>query len=153
MLLPYQLSLRHIPAVLRRIVDRIPPSKYDQKLAEDRFTLREMVAHLADSEPMFLRRMREAVERNEPTFERVDVMARARQERFAERDLYAELDAFALRRAETVEFLEGLSEAQLARRLTQSFGTTSIEAFVALLSGHDVYHLEQASAYLDAEGG
>ncbi len=145
---PYQLSFRHTPAILRRIVDRIPAGRRVETLAEERFSLLEMVCHLADSEEMFLDRMRAAIERDVPVFERVDVSERAREKRFSERDIDEELAVFARRRTDTVEFLEGLTEVQLARQLTQGFGTMSIEAFVALLTGHDVYHLEQASAYL-----
>lgn len=147
-LLPYRLSLRHTPAILRRIAGNVVEDRARECLGEDRFTLIEMVAHLADSESILFGRIREAVERDVPSFQRVDVDERAREGRFAERDLAAELDAFAVRRAETVAFLEGLSEAQFAREFVQATGRTSIQAFVACLAGHDLYHLEQASAYL-----
>ena len=145
---PYQLSLRHTPEILRRVVDAVPAARQDEALGEERFTLREMVCHLADYEDVFLDRMRAALERDVPAFDRIDVTERAREKRYAERDVWEELVVFANRRRDTIAFLEGLSEAQLARSLTQSFGTMSIEAFAAVLTGHDLYHLEQASAYL-----
>ena len=147
-MLAYQLSLRYTPTVLRRIVDGVPAERYAESPGEDRFTLLEMVCHLADYEDVFLDRMRAAVEKDVPEFERIDVTERAKAKRYAERDMDEELMVFENRRRDTITFLEERSAEELDRELVQSFGRMSLEKFVAVLTGHDLYHLEQASEYL-----
>lgn len=149
-LLPYSLSLAHTPAILSRTIAHIPPERRSGTREEDRFDLLEMVAHLADSEAIFSARMRAAVEEDVPEFARLDMGQRAIDERYAERSLYEELALFAARRAETVAFVEGLTDAELDREFVQAFGRMSVREFVGVLTGHDLYHLEQASSYLSA---
>ena len=144
----YQLSLRHTPTILRRIVDGVPAERRAESLGEDRFTLLEMVCHLADYEDVFLDRMRATVERDLPEFERIDVSERAKTKKYAERDMDEELTVFENRRRDTITFLEERSAEELDRELVQSFGRMSLKEFVAVLTGHDLYHLEQASEYL-----
>jgi len=145
---PYALSLRHTSAILGRIVGAIPAERHGEALGENRFTLVEMVAHIADSENVYFERLRGAVERDVPTFDRVDVIARAREGRFTERDIRQELNAFAKRSRATVSFLEALGPEAWAREFVSGIGRTSVERYVAFVSGHDLYHLDQASEYL-----
>lgn len=150
---PYTLSLRHTPAILARIVSTVPADRHREPLGQDRFSLVEMVAHVADSENVYSERLRGAVEQDVPTFEPIDVAERARAGRFSERDVQQELRMFADRRRETVAFLEGLPPEAWAREFVSRIGRVSVETFVAFISGHDLYHLDQASAYLEVDHG
>ena len=145
----YLLALRHTPAILERIVDVIPAERQGERSSEDRFSLLEMVCHLADFEDIYLERMRAALSNDGVEVPDVDEGARAVEKRYAERDLRQELSVFANRRRDTIDFLEGLSDEDLGRSFTKAgMGRVTIGEYLALLAGHDLYHLDQASWHL-----
>ena len=58
----YYLQIENTPSTLIRMVDSIRPELYDTSLEGDRFTLKEVVAHLADLEQTWLDRITTAIE-------------------------------------------------------------------------------------------
>lgn len=145
----YLLALRHTPTILERILDDVPADRYGERVAEDRFTLLEMVCHQADFEDIYLERMRAALKTDGVEVADVDEGERAKAKKYDCRDLRKELEVFANRRRDTIDFLESLSEEQLGRSFTkEGLGRITIREYLAILSGHDLYHLEQASWYL-----
>jgi uncharacterized damage-inducible protein DinB len=145
----YSLALEHTPVTLRRILDDVRPERQTERVAEDRFTLLEMVAHLADWEDLFLDRMRLANEKPGSPVEVYDEGARATEKRYAERDLQHELDVFENRRRDTLDFLRGLSAEDWQKTFVHpERGTMTIQDQVTMLLGHDLYHLEQATQYM-----
>lgn len=150
----YLLALRHTPAILERILDDIPASRYTEKMAEDRFTLLEMVCHLADFEDIYVERMRAALKTDGVEVADVDEGQRALDKKYDCRDLHQELEVFANRRRDTITFLEELSDEQLKRSFTkEGLGRVTIKEYLAILSGHDLYHLEQATWHLKGVHG
>ncbi len=145
----YLLALRHTPTILERILDDVPADRYGERVAEDRFTLLEMVCHQADFEDIYLERMRAALKSDGIEVPDVDEGARALEKKYDGRDLRKELEVFANRRRDTVDFLESLSDEDLGKSFTkEGMGRVTIREYLAILSGHDLYHLEQASWYL-----
>ena len=145
----YRLALRHTPKILERILDDVPASRYADRLAADRFTLLEMVCHLADFEDVFLERMRAALKEDGVEVPDVDEGERAVEKKYGERDLHEELEVFANRRRDLVAFVEECSTEDLARTFTRTgLGRVSIGDYLAMVAGHDLYHLEQATGYL-----
>lgn len=146
---PYMLQMRHTPAILERTLDQIPSDRFQEPLQDGRFNLVEMVAHIADCEDIFLDRMRLAVEKPGANITPFDPETRALEKRYAERDIRHELQVFANRRRDTVDFLESISpeQAKLSVKHPQ-FGEMSVNEIATFLLGHDIYHLEQASEYL-----
>ena len=145
----YLLALRHTPTILERILDDVPADRYGERVAEDRFTLLEMVCHQADFEDIYLERMRAALKDDGVEVPDVDEEARAKEKKYDGRDLRKELVVFANRRRDTIDFLEGLSDAELGKSFTkEGLGRVTIKDYLAVLSGHDLYHLEQATWYL-----
>lgn len=150
----YLLALRHTPTILERILDDVPPERYGDKVAEDRFSLLEMVCHLADFEDIYIERMRAALKTDGVAVADVDEGQRAKEKHYDCRDLHKELEVFANRRRDTVTFLEDLSDEQLDRAFTkEGLGKVTIKEYLAILSGHDLYHLDQATWYLKAVHG
>ena len=147
----YLLALRHTPAILERILDDVPPARYAERVGEDRFTLLEMVCHIADFEDIYLERMRAALKQDGVEVPDVDEGQRAIDKRYDCRDLHKELEVFSNRRRDTISFLEELTEEQLGKKFTkEGIGTVTIAQYLAILSGHDIYHIEQATWYLKA---
>src|ERR1700722_7176903 len=106
-------GLSKSPATLKRIVNRIDPSRYDTKLAEDRFTLREMVAHIADLEPVMVLRMNLALEKPGSEIPNWDQDEEAAKKNYSTWDFHESLAMYAERRVKTVELFESLSQDQV----------------------------------------
>jgi uncharacterized damage-inducible protein DinB len=146
---PYNLAFRYTPTILERILDQISPERYDESINPDRFNLTQMVAHLADAELIFLDRCVMGVEKPGTVVEPFDEGQRAVEKNYAEKDLRHELAVFANRRRETVAYLESLNEDQLSGYYSHPvLGEMTIPRHIAFLTGHDLYHIEQATEYL-----
>jgi uncharacterized damage-inducible protein DinB len=146
---PYALAIRHTPVILERIVDEVPMERFSEKLSSDRFTLTEMVAHLADFEETVLDRLVIASEKPGSVVENFDEEARSIEKNYAAKSIRHEIDTFATRRRETILYIETLSEEKWSNTIIHpSLGTLSIADLLCTLHGHDLYHIEQASAYM-----
>ncbi|MGV3615914.1 MAG: DinB family protein [Fimbriimonas sp.] len=148
-MVPYSLAIEHTPTVLRRILADVRPERFSERITEDRFSLVEMVAHMADWEDIVLDRLRAAVEHPGSPVDNFDIEARAAEKRYAERDLQHELDVLENRRRDTVDFLRNITPDQWSLSFVHpERGEVSIQNQVSMLVGHDLYHLEQATQYM-----
>lgn len=144
----YFLMLRHTPAILERIVDEVPPSRFAEHIVADRFNLIEMVAHMADWEVVFLDRMTLAFEKPGSTIECYDEGQRAIDKHYATRDIHHELDVFANRRRDTIAFIEDRTPEEMKSTMNHpEQGILTLTDHVNLMSCHDLYHIEQATWY------
>lgn len=142
-------GLRAGPIVVRRLFERIPKSRWDEPTPGDRFTPREVVAHLADWEPILLQRLVSGVERPGSSVEAYDEGARAIDEGYAQSDPGEQLKRFDSARAVTVRYVEGLAPELFANTVRHpERGEMTVEDQANLLLGHDLYHLEQLSGFL-----
>jgi len=142
-------GLALVPATLRRIVEKVDPSRYDERLATDRFTLREAIAHVTDMEPVLRWRMELAAKAPGSTVPNFDQDEEAVAKNYAAWDVGQTLDLFAEERAKTMAAYRSFSEAQLKLCVTHPIlGEVSIFDLAVFVLGHDMYHLDQASAYL-----
>lgn len=145
----YNLAIEFTPSALRNIVDCVPSERFSERHEEDRFNLTEMVAHLADWEVLFLDRMTLANEQPGVAVEAIDETQRAIDKHYSTRDIQHELDVFENRRRDTLTFLRALAPEDWTKTFIHSErGEMTIADQVTMLLGHDLYHLEQASAYL-----
>lgn len=145
----YAYQLAQTPEILTRIIDCVRPEHFNEKLGDDRFTLGEMVAHLADSEDIFLDRMRLAVEKPGGSIVPFDVDERAKEKHYDTRDLVHELQVFANRRRDTMTFLQELCADDHKKFFVHpESGATTVDQLAAFMMGHDLYHIGQASEYL-----
>lgn len=148
-MVPYSLAIEHTPTILRRILADVRIERYSERLAEDRFTLVEMVAHMADWEDIVLERLRTAQEHPGSPVENFDEGARAIEKGYAQRDLQHELDVLENRRRDTLDFLRNLPAQDWNKAFVHpQRGEVTIQAQVSMLAGHDLYHLEQATGYM-----
>jgi uncharacterized damage-inducible protein DinB len=146
---PYRMALALTPESLKRLIDDVKPEKYEERVAPDRFNLIEMVAHLADFEDIFLDRMRSAQEFPGKTIVAYDPDQRAEEKHYATRNLHHEIEVFENRRRDTIEFLESLKPEEWGLAFKHpEYGDITIDEQVALMLGHDLTHLEQATHYL-----
>ena len=137
------------PTVVRRIIDQIPPERWDEALVAGRFTPREVAAHLADWEPIMRDRIRLAAERPGTLVEVYDEEEMALSHGYSESNPVKQCVLFARERAITASYVRSLTAASLANlALHPERGEQSAADFANTLLGHDFYHVEQLSAYL-----
>jgi hypothetical protein len=142
-------ALELSPRLIARLFAMIPDAQWDVALDKDRFTPREVIAHLADWEPIMLARMQSAVAHPGAAIEASDEGQMAEEHNYRGSDPKEQLKLFAARRAETIAWLRALPrEAWDLSFLHPERGLQSIEDQANLFVGHDVYHGEQLSASL-----
>ena len=149
-LTPYiRRALRLAPVIIERLVRKLPPEAIDARPDPARFTIREVICHLADWEPLFLERLRGCV--TEPNFVLVthDEGQLAIEHDYAHQDLEASLARYKAGRDAYATYVETLSNQDLDKVATHpELGVMTATGLIELVVGHDVYHIEQISAFL-----
>lgn len=147
---PYLMpSIESGPKVIETLLKLIPPTKWDEALDPDRFTLREVVAHLADWEPIMRRRIQQAVSTPGSTIEVYDEGQMAIDNGYDRLDPFEQARLFSTERHLTAEYLRSVHRGQLSNMVHHpERGELTTEDLANLLLGHDLYHIEQLSAYL-----
>ena len=143
------IDLESSPAVLARLLVGVTnPAAWDRRPDPDRFTLREMVAHLADWDGVFLGRLTQTRDEEYATLHGLDEGQVAVDNDYAHADPQECLTRYSAGRKEIVAFLRGLSPEQWGRVGTHTeVGPISLEAQVVLIAAHDGYHRQQALSY------
>ena len=143
------LDLECAPAVLARLLaDVTDPVAWDRRPDPDRFTLREMVAHLADWDGVFLGRMTQTRDEENATLRGLDEGQVAIDHDYAHADPQECLMRYEAGREKIVAFLRALSPEQWERVGTHTeVGPISLEAQAVLVAVHDGYHRQQALSY------
>lgn len=143
-------GLEATPGMFRKLVSKLTPDQIDAPTAPDRFTPREIIAHLADWESILRdERMARAVREPGCTIRAYDEVVRAEELGYRSMDVGQQLDKFAAERVRTIAFLQGLTPAQQASTFVHpEAGEFTVAEFAAALLGHDVYHLEQLTGIL-----
>jgi uncharacterized damage-inducible protein DinB len=137
------------PTILKRLMAQIDASRYDERLAPDRFTLREVIAHVADLEPVILGRMQLALSTPGAAVSNWDQDQEAITKNYSSWDVWASLETFAAERSKPLELYESLTDEQTRRTVNHPLlGEMSIFDLAVFALGHDAYHVEQLSRYL-----
>lgn len=145
----YLSSLENTPKTLVNIVDQVKPDHYNDHTEPDRFNLRELVAHLADFDDVFLDRLRLAHESPGAAVVSLDPDARAAEKHYSTRDVHHELDVFENRRRDLVEFLSSLTDSDWKKTFHHpDLGDVSIETYANIILAHDLSHVSHATTYL-----
>ena len=132
-----------------RIFRAIPPDRLDEAAVPGRFTPREVIAHLAEWEPIMRERVRTAVERPGSTVEAFDEGQMAVAACYHESDPVEKLRILTQERSRTIEYLRSLSRDDLlGAAFHPERGEQTAEDFANTFLGHDLYHIEQLTASL-----
>lgn len=139
------IDLESAPEVLARLLaDVTDPAVYDRRPDPDRFTLREMVAHLADWEKVFLQRLTQTRDEENATLQGLDEGQVAIENDYAHADPQECLARYSMGRSKIVAFLRELSPEQWSQSGTHTeVGPISLEGQVVLIAAHDGYHRQQ----------
>lgn len=123
----------------------------DFKPAPDQWSLRQIVAHLADSEIIAVWRFRYTLAENNPTIQWYDEKAWAENLDYAKRKYSASLETFRRARAENYELLKDLPENAWARPCVHSKeGPMNLENLLRIYAEHAEKHALQIRRVRDA---
>jgi hypothetical protein len=143
-------SIEFGPTILRRIYTLMPKDLLDVALEEGRFTPRQVIAHLADWEPIMRQRIATACTQPGSSIEAYDEVAMAAERGYSMMDPMQQLELFERERALTASYLRTLEGSVWSNTVIHpERGEQSTEDLANLLLGHDLYHIEQVSAYLE----
>ena len=135
------------PEVMSRLLDKLPAEALDKKPDPNRFSIREVIAHMADWEPILLVRLKQAVEQPGSTLIAYDEAEMAVKGGYSTSDPKEQIRLLIERRKATVEFLKTLSDEDWDKSvLHPERGTLTAREQAFTIIGHDMYHIEQMTA-------
>ena len=145
------LGLDFGPVVIERLFRAIPSARREVPTGEGRFSPREVLAHLADWEPILRSRISTAVESPGSRVPVYDEDRMAIDHRYNESDPEEQIRLFAVERAKTTGLIKGLQPGQRSSTVIHpERGEISVDDIIGMLIGHDMYHVEQLSAAISA---
>jgi uncharacterized damage-inducible protein DinB len=134
------------PEKLEKLLAKRSPEQIEQRPAPGKWSLREIMAHLADCELAFGFRLRQGaagVEMIQP-FDQDD-WAR----NYGAYDFAAAMTTYRALRAWNLAFIHSLTEEQKARAITHpERGTMTTWTIVETMAGHDLHHLTRLEKQL-----
>ncbi len=114
----------------------------DLPRAEGKWSFRQVLAHMADTEIVFAMRLRQSLAEDHHIIQPFDQDAWARG--YTGADLATALAVFATVRAWNVQFIQAQPEAAFDKLLSHpERGTMTFRTLVETMAGHDRNHLEQ----------
>lgn len=139
-------TLAATPGVLARLAapHGAQDARWDDRPDPERFTPREVVAHLADWEEIFLERLNQTLRDDEPTLVNRDEGAIAFERSYASSDPHASLKRFAHGRAQILAFFATVhGEAWTRVGVHEHYGPMTLETQLVQIAAHDGNHVMQ----------
>jgi hypothetical protein len=129
---------------------KITPEELEFKPAPGKWSVREIIHHLADSEMTAAVRLRLLIAEDRPTLKGYDQDEYARR-LYYDRPHESSLELFRVARTSTAEILDRLTPAEWVREGTHTeAGPYGVEAWLKTYSGHAHKHARQILVARDA---
>ena len=136
--------LRATPGRLAALVHRVEPALLARRTDPDKWSIAEIVAHLADAELVAAYRARTMLATNAAPIAAYDQNVWAATFRYQEQDPFLSSQLFAAYRAGTLRVVAAVEESRLEHYgVHQERGHETVRQLLRLLAGHDVNHLTQ----------
>ena len=127
---------------LARILETIGPKRAPDPPAPGKWSAREILCHLADTEIVFAYRLRQALAEDHHVIQPFDQDLWAR--RYQSFDASAALALFSAVRGWNLILIRSLSPADSSKPVTHpERGTMTIQTVIETMGGHDINHLAQ----------
>jgi len=141
-------TAKKLTAILRRGT----ASQLRRKPAPEKWSVVEILAHLADAELVVGWRLRSILSAPGAPIAAYDQDAWASNGQYAKRDPRKSLERFRILREANLELIKSLTPEQRRQfGLHSERGEESIDRLTMLIAGHDLNHLEQIEALLTAK--
>lgn len=135
--------MRTTPAELRGLVERLGPEAADTRPAPGRWSVRELLCHIADCEVAWAWRLRLVYGADKPAVQPFEQDPWARAYDGVRYTTEAALATFEAMRTWNLALIETFSEADKARPAHHpEIGDLSLWTLVEIAAGHDLHHLK-----------
>jgi DinB superfamily len=135
---------RRGPEVLAVVLTGVFGEEEDYTTAPDKWSIRQIVAHLADAEMVGAHRLRAVIAEDNPTLTGFDQNAWTRNLDYAHRKPKQSLESFRRQRAENYELLKNLPDSAFARTGNHTeMGTVTLLQLVEGYAQHAEAHARQ----------
>jgi hypothetical protein len=135
-------------AAIRGMSDAVLGKRPDDK----NWSAKEVICHIRDTEESFMARFQTMMVMDEPTFLPIEPDRWASERQYLRNDAEEALEAFRVRRGESLRFLRALQPPQWERGgLHATRGRMTIADFVGLMTWHDDNHLDQLKRALNGQ--
>lgn len=132
------------PKMLASLIKRATPAKLRKRPAADKWSVAEILAHLADAEIVTGWRLRSILGAPGTQIQAYDQEAWAAAGRYEKRDPRKSLEHFRVLREANLALLKSLSPEQWKHSgMHAERGEESVERITLTIAGHDINHLEQ----------
>ncbi|HYH82153.1 MAG TPA: DinB family protein [Longimicrobium sp.] len=118
----------------------IPANLHDHRYAEGKWSIKEMIGHVADAERIFAYRALRFSRGDATPLASFDENAYVANARFAEQDFGALVDEWLAVRRATLALLRGMNADEAARRGIASESQVSVRALAWIIAGHVIHH-------------
>ena len=136
--------LRQTPLALARVLDERSAGQLSQPEAPGKWSMGEVLEHLADSETVWAYRLRMILAHDRPRLEGYDQDLWAQRLSYRDADPHEAVVRFSVLRGANLRLLERSSEEDLRRvSVHQERGEESLGHLIRLYAGHDLLHLRQ----------
>ena len=139
--------IRATPARLEKPIQRVSLETLNRSPAPGKWSVRDILCHLADCEVVFAFRLRQALAEDHHVIQPFD------QDRWAATYAHCEASAalavFSAIRLWNLAFIANLEPPELAKMLNHpERGEMTLQVVVETMAGHDLNHLRQVEALL-----
>jgi DinB family protein len=136
---------------LERLIEGVPASKLRKRPAPEKWSVAEILAHLADSEIVRGWRMRQILGAPGTPIQAFDQDSWAAAGHYEKRDPRKSLEQFRVLREANLALLKSLTTEQWKHHgVHAERGEESIEHIVRMNAGHDINHTMQIERILEA---
>jgi len=141
-------GLAATPHTMTALLAGVPEAALDARPDPDRFTLREVICHMADWDGVWRERLVKIATEDEPVLPGYDEGQWAIDHDYAHQDVAAQLTRLAAARAELVAYLRSV-DTPTWQRLGRhgEIGPVTFLELASLVLGHDGYHVQQILDY------
>ena len=132
------------PGRLRKLVRGLPSSRLKRRPAPGKWSIAEILAHLADTELVGGNRIRTILGAPGAKIQAFDQDDWARSMRYREQDARQSLEAFCVLRERNLALLRSLTPRQWKQYgMHQERGKETVARVAEMFAGHDLNHLKQ----------
>jgi hypothetical protein len=136
--------LAETPRQIAGLIHGVPPEKLAKRAVPDKWSVTEILAHLADSELVYGFRIRLILEGGSPPIQGTDQDAWARFSGYAGQDPQLSLEALRTDRERLLRLLRSLPPASWDLYGVHSErGKETVRRVAEMLAGHDLNHMKQ----------
>lgn len=146
--------LAETPHKIADLISVLSAASLNRPEQPGKWSIREVIQHLADSELVWSYRLRMVLAEDRPTLTGYDQDRWAKRLQYSEADVTFSLAIFRMLRQANLRLLERMDSSDLDRVAVHAErGDESVRHMIQLCAGHDLAHLNQIKRIMNWEPG